>query len=72
MRWLDGIIDTMDMNLFKLLEIIEDRGTWRAAVPRSSKGLDSESDTTITTKGLLGSKVIKMRTRDPVDYTDRH
>ena len=25
-RWLDGIIDSMDMNLSKLLEIAEDRG----------------------------------------------
>ena len=39
MRWLDGIIDTMDMNLCKFLEIVENRGTWRAAVPWSSKGL---------------------------------
>ena len=32
-RWLDGIPDTMDMNLSKLQEIVEDRGAWRAAVP---------------------------------------
>ena len=31
-RWLDGIIDSMDMNLLKLQETVEDRGTWRAAV----------------------------------------
>ena len=28
MRWLDSIIDSMDMNLSKLLEIAEDRGAW--------------------------------------------
>ena len=34
MRWLDGITDSMDMNLSKLLEIVENRGSWHAAVHR--------------------------------------
>ena len=32
MRWFDGIIDSMGMNLSKLQEIVKDRQTWCAAV----------------------------------------
>ena len=32
MRWMDGIIDSVDPNLSKVQEIVKDRGAWRATV----------------------------------------
>ena len=37
MRWLDSTTDSMDMNLSKLQEIVEDRGAWHAVVSGVAK-----------------------------------
>ena len=48
MSLVDSITDSVDMNLSKLQEIVEDRGAWHAAVHEVTKSWTQLRDTTTT------------------------
>ena len=53
MRWLDGITDSMDMNLSKVQEIVGDRGAWRVAVGGVTRSQSELSNCEQPTNGYL-------------------
>ena len=55
MRCLDGITDSMDMNLSKFQEIVKDRKAWHAAVHGIARSWTQLSERPITTTQLVSS-----------------
>ena len=53
MRWLDGITDTMDVNLGKLQEMVRDRETWCATIHGIAKSWTQLGNWTTTTRFVI-------------------
>ena len=78
MRWMDGIIEEMDMSVSQLQEIVMDREYWRASVHGVTKSWTQLSDWTNQIKttmvgfpgGTMWKSLSRVRLCDPTDYPD--
>ena len=59
-RWLDGITDSMDVNLVELRELVMDREAWRVAIHGVAKSQTRLSDWTELTRRTFDGKVMSL------------